>query len=58
MCIVAFPPLVLFLLACLPAPFTPNSLSFHKAEKYFFDESAPYPKAVCLLFIRKQVAVQ
>lgn len=36
-------------------PFFP---SFPKAEKYFFDESAPYPKAVCLLFIRKQVAVQ
>lgn len=29
-----------------------------RAEKYFFDESAPHPKAVCLLFIRKQVAVQ
>lgn len=29
-----------------------------RAEKYFFDESVPHPKAVCLLFIRKQVTVQ
>lgn len=29
-----------------------------RAGKYYFDDSVLHPKAVCLLFIKKQVTVQ
>ena len=58
LCAFSFFFLVLFFLTSLPLFIYLFIYFISSAEKYFFDESAPHPKAVCLLFIRKQVAVQ